>query len=551
MIPFASQRGGGQDLATHLMNAYDNEVTEFAHLRGAIAADLHGAFKEWQVQAEDLTRCEKYLYSLSINPDPRQGPLTRDQYMDYITRTEEQLGLGNQPRAIVFHEKHGREHCHVVWSRIDAMNGKAVHLAFDHEKLMRVTRAFARDHGLRLPPGYEKSREKGQESLYEREKQRQTGLSKEDHRRAVTQAWQQSDSGIAFVRALSAQGYLLATGSRPYVLVDLYGGTHALARLIDDKAVKTANLRAFLGKDFPPESLPSVEEAVALVEQHRASIDKEASEEERTTALANLRQAHQARRMAVVQERNTLEARQQASVAALDTQQRAARDALRHRYLEQRRVIERERRENRPTGLAAFLGRITGVEALRALLHQRQDAKALKAYGEQLLTMKVTQTRARIDQERQHQAEALEQARREKALTRIERREIVALLRDLRASQRILMRGDNDGLMPSLEGVVRRDKRVRTRAAAALPTHRTGGTRDVFEDAVTRSPSELPNLLAAFERATQARRACETGDDKASTFSRPALDRMTRPARDREQPTSPLERGPESGKDRD
>lgn len=186
---------------------------------------------------------------------------------------------------------------------------------------------------------------------------------------------------------------------------------------------------------------------------------------------------------------------------------------------------------------------------MRALLYKRQDAKALKAYGEQLLAMKVTQTRARIDQERQHQAEALEQARREKALTRIERREIVALLRDLRASQRILLRGDNDGLMPSLEGVVRRDKRAWTRAA--LPTHRTGGTRDVFEDAVTRSPTELPNLLAAFARATQQRRECETGDDKASTLSRPALDRMARPARDREQPTSPLERGPESGRDRD
>lgn len=37
MIPFASQRGSGQDLATHLLNAYDNELAEVAHLRGAIA----------------------------------------------------------------------------------------------------------------------------------------------------------------------------------------------------------------------------------------------------------------------------------------------------------------------------------------------------------------------------------------------------------------------------------------------------------------------------------------------------------------------------------
>lgn len=91
------------------------------------------------------------------------------------------------------------------------MQRKAVHLAFDHEKLMRITRAFARDYGLRLPPGYEKSAEKGQERLYDREKQRRTGLSNADHMRAVTQAWQQSDSARAFVRALSAQGCLLAS----------------------------------------------------------------------------------------------------------------------------------------------------------------------------------------------------------------------------------------------------------------------------------------------------------------------------------------------------
>jgi hypothetical protein len=51
MIPFVSQRGSGQDLATHFLNAYDNELAEVADLRGAIAGDLHGAFKEWQVQA--------------------------------------------------------------------------------------------------------------------------------------------------------------------------------------------------------------------------------------------------------------------------------------------------------------------------------------------------------------------------------------------------------------------------------------------------------------------------------------------------------------------
>ena len=88
---------------------------------------------------------------------------------------------------------------------------------------MRVTRSFARDHGLVLPDGYDTSRQVGQISLYEQEQSRQTGLSREVHIRAVTEAWQQCDDSRAFVQALAERGYILATGKRPYVVVDVYG----------------------------------------------------------------------------------------------------------------------------------------------------------------------------------------------------------------------------------------------------------------------------------------------------------------------------------------
>ena len=60
MIPFASERGNGADLAAHLQNAEDNEYIELADVRGAIAQDLHGAFAEWEAQARALTRCSNY-----------------------------------------------------------------------------------------------------------------------------------------------------------------------------------------------------------------------------------------------------------------------------------------------------------------------------------------------------------------------------------------------------------------------------------------------------------------------------------------------------------
>jgi relaxase-like protein len=92
------------------------------------------------------------LQQLSLQPvrqpGPAEGRLTKEQYLDYIDRAEQRLGLAGQPRAVVFHikkDKNGvsREHCHVVWSRFDAERGKAVHIAFDHDKLMMVTREFA------------------------------------------------------------------------------------------------------------------------------------------------------------------------------------------------------------------------------------------------------------------------------------------------------------------------------------------------------------------------------------------------------------------------
>src|SRR5271169_3280990 len=98
MIPKGNQRGGGQGLATHLLNAFDNDRVEVADVRGALAQDLHGAFAEWYAESKG-TRCTKYLYSLSINPDHTQGPFTREHYYDFIRRTEDRLGLRNQPRA--------------------------------------------------------------------------------------------------------------------------------------------------------------------------------------------------------------------------------------------------------------------------------------------------------------------------------------------------------------------------------------------------------------------------------------------------------------------
>lgn len=87
----------------------------------------------------------------------------------------------------------------------------------------------------------------------------------------ITQAWQQSHNARSLVGALEVMGYVLATGKRPYVLVDKYGTMNALPKMIDDRSVRTKDIRASLEQEFPPEQLPTVEEARALVaDLHKA-----------------------------------------------------------------------------------------------------------------------------------------------------------------------------------------------------------------------------------------------------------------------------------------
>lgn len=445
MIPKASQRAGGQDLATHLLNAHDNEYIELAELRGAIARDLHGAFAEWEAIAHALTKCRNYLYSLSVNPDLGQGQLSRDQYRDYAARVEEALGLSGQPRALVFHIKEGREHCHIVWSRIDTQAGKAIHQPFDHDKLMMVTREFARDHGLTLPAGYEHGGDaRRKKSLYETQQERSSGVTKEERMAAITAAWKRSDTPRAFVRALEEMGYVLATGNRPYVLVDLYGNMNALPKLIDDRSIRTKDIRAFLERDFPPESLPTVDEARALVASHRQAREDFAKSGRDAKRLDLLKSAQAARREKVEATQATMQARHRQEIGALSQEQLAARRALCGRYLEETRRVKEARAAAKPTGLAAFLGRVTGVSFVISKLHKHRDAQRHKAFQIEKAALIEKQAEVKRVLEHRHTLQAIDAAREVRALAQTEARELKSYEVAQRKQERVAQRQGHD-----------------------------------------------------------------------------------------------------------
>ena len=518
MIPKASQRGLGQDLATHLQNAYDNEYVEIADLRGAVARDLHGAFAEWEVCAHAMTGCRNYLYSLSVNPDPAQGQLTRAQYLDYVDRAEAKLNLSGQPRAIVFHIKEGREHCHVVWSRIDAEHGKAVHQAFDHQKLMMVTREFAREHGLALPAGMtpDAGRARGKKrrlSLYEKHQQDTTGLTKEERIAQVTEAWRRSDNARAFVRALEDLGYVLATGKRPYVLVDLYGEMNALPKLIDDRAVRTKDLRAFLERDFPPESLPSVDEARALVAQHRQAIEDFKKAQGQSDRVDALKRSQAERRRPLEAEQAAMRARHAFEKEQLGARQHGERRGLQSAFDAETKRIDLQRGGRRGTGLVAILARVSGFNLLRRTLDKHQDQRRQEQLIEDGRALDEAQARARLDLQRRHEAQSLDLDRRLRGLAQVDARELQSLETAVQKEQRVRSRARGGGnRMPALN----LDLKPHGRRDAAFKAKNRHGSRVALEAMSSPAvPEPPPSVREDFTRAAGGNGAGGSGGNTA------------------------------------
>jgi hypothetical protein len=326
MILKGSARGGGADLALHLMNAFDNERVELSQVRGTVAEDLHGAFGEYEAIAAG-TRCKKPLYSLSINPS---APLSRERYSAAIDRIEKGLGLAGQPRAVVFHVKNGREHCHVVWSRIDARTMKAVHLSHDRMKLRALSRELAREFGLKLPEGLErdKGEQRGQQkdmTLGEKRQAEQTGIAPEKRRREITQAWRASDSPEAFRAALMQKGYVLAKGDkRGFVVIDRYGHVHSLARQIE--GVKTRELKAKLSP--LADRLPTFDQARVLQREKRKTADdaiRERVKQRVAEGMKPLQAKQAARRLALDQREQRMLLTQASERFALSAAQLAER----------------------------------------------------------------------------------------------------------------------------------------------------------------------------------------------------------------------------------
>jgi hypothetical protein len=253
---------GARRLSAHLTRTDTNERAEVKEIRGTAADDLSGALKEMEAVAGG-TRTNKPFYHGSINTRADE-PLTDEQRMVAIDRLEEALGLTGQPRVVVVHEKEGREHCHIVWSRIDLDRMAAISDSHNYRKHEEVARALEREFGHERVQGAHverdgKERPERTPSHSEMLQAERTGLSTAQAKELMTEIWGATKNGEEFKAALEEKGWLLARGDRrDFVAIDQKGGVHSLARRID--GVKVADVRHRFA-DIDPKDLRSVAEA--------------------------------------------------------------------------------------------------------------------------------------------------------------------------------------------------------------------------------------------------------------------------------------------------
>jgi hypothetical protein len=270
MIIKGKSRSGPAALAKHLDNAEMNERVSLIETRGTVAQDLRGALIEMDAYGAG-TRCQKSLYHAAISPEPPHI-LTPEQRTEAIDALEKKLGLDEHARVVVMHEKLGRQHIHVVWSRIDLDRMVSVSDSHNYRKHEEVSRDLERRFGHDRVQGAHHEREGVERpdrtpSRAELRQEERTGIKGKEVKAEVTALFRASDNAEAFEAALADHGYKLAKGDRrDFVIVDRAGGIHSLARRID--GMKAAELRAFMGT-LDPQTIPSIEQAKEVLEERK------------------------------------------------------------------------------------------------------------------------------------------------------------------------------------------------------------------------------------------------------------------------------------------
>jgi hypothetical protein len=157
---------------------------------------------------------------------------------------------------------------------------------------------------------------------------------------------------------------------------------------------------------------------------------------------------------------------------------------------------------------------VSGFNLLRRTLDKHQDQRRHQRLAEDSRSLDETQTRARLDLQRRHEAQSLDLDRRLRGLAQVDARELQSLQTTARKEQRVQSRARGGGnRMPALN----LDLKPRGRRDAALKAKNRYGSRVALEDKTLSDPPGLPpSLRDDFTRAAGGKNTGGAGGDAGS-----------------------------------
>lgn len=321
MIAKGAARSGPRQLAVYLMRVEDyatGEPATLLELQSAWAAAPNGtpertaaklieAFRDWQALTEGTKQGRDGLYHAEISPAPEYADaMTPEQWKRAADLLGEELGLQNQPRAIVLHGgTDGRKHLHVVWARTDVDEMKLISDSYNYIGHERASKRMELEFGHEFVPGKHAKRDREQQPEFPRQDfdyaeaqmSERSPLSVAERKEQIRALQAASANGEEFKKALEDAGYVLAQGERGYIVVDQEGVHSTLPRNLRGVMDK-AQVEAFM-QGVALDQLPTIEEAQALQadralkarEAERASLPPEMTTAERREQITGIRKS--------------------------------------------------------------------------------------------------------------------------------------------------------------------------------------------------------------------------------------------------------------------
>lgn len=254
MVIRGKSRGNGKQLASYLLAMRDNDCPpKVVQMRGFADADPLTALVNTSLDVGTVSKSNKPFYHGILNP--REGEaigMSQAQWEFAADVMERHLKYDGLPRLIVLHEKEGRIHAHVVWSRYDHNTGRLRPDTFNFYKHNAARFQIERALG------------------HERTNDRRDRTKEPTHKERLTSLWQHSRTAAEFIGKAQAAGYEIGQGldRRPYRVITPEGKSLDLVRQLDECRKSDVQAR-FKGCELPTEAqaLRNVQNRLQAVQQ--------------------------------------------------------------------------------------------------------------------------------------------------------------------------------------------------------------------------------------------------------------------------------------------